>query len=208
MAGPVSIKEFNANVNKFLQALPANAQRINKVIALTQIPIIKNRIIDKGVLGDGKSLGKYSEEPISTGFFVGKFLGKGAEDKAISYIKKKRKETGKFSIGISYKQFREFNNRPTDHVTLSFTGETLGDIGVISNDVNGTVATAVVGSKNSKTKEVVNSKGKKTGTIGTGDVLDQLGEKYGDILSLTPQEEKAIERAFEVEVQAFIDRYL
>ena len=204
----IDIKEYNNRVNKFLAVLPAQVQRINRTIALSSIPLIKKNLIDNGVTGEGKSLGKYSDKPISPGLLIGKGLGAGADKKVAAYLKQQKKSNPNELPGISYKKFRELNNRPTDHVTLSFSGETLGDLGIVSNVIIGDAVITTVASKNSKTKKVTNKKGKEIGTVGTGDVLDQLGEKYGDILSLTPSQEKEVAEAFDDEIQILIDKYL
>lgn len=202
----ISIEEYNKNLTDFLTKLPVNVQRIQKSLALTNIPIIKKRLIDKGVTGEGKSLGEYSDKPLSPGLLLNQGLGSGADKKVQTYLKQQKK-AGLPEL-ISYKKFRELNNRPTAHVTLSFTGETLNDLAVVNQSITGGLIITTVASKNSKTKEVYNKRGRKTGTVGTGDVLDQLGEKYGDILSLTKSEEKAIAEAFDEELQDLIDRYL
>jgi hypothetical protein len=204
----ISIKEYNERVNKFLIALPDELRDINKSIAMAAIPDIKKRLIDKGQTGEGKSLGKYSERPISPGLLIGKGLGSGADKKIEDYLKQQKKLNPNEPIGISYKKFRELNNRPTDHVTLSFSGETLNDLAVIQDVITGGLLVTTIGSKNSKTKDVTNKEGRKTGTVGTGDVLDQLGEKYGDILSLTEAEENEYKETFDEMVQDLIDQYL
>ncbi len=202
----ITTAEYADDLNRFLSELPRNVQKINETLALSSIPLIKKRIRNQGVLGDGTSLGKYSERPISPGYFIGTGLGVGAEKKVETYLKQQKK-AGLPQL-ISYKKFRELNNRPTDRVTLSLSNETLDDISISSNVIfNGNVVTTIE-SKNSKSKDVVNKKGKKTGTVGTGDVLDQLGEKYGDILSLTKQEEKDLAEAFDEEIQDLINKYL
>lgn len=202
----ITPEEYNNDLNKFLAALPNSIRSINEILALSSIPLIKKRLVDNGVTGEGKSLGKYSERPISPGYFIGTGLGSGAEKKVKTYLKQQSK-AGLPQL-ISYKKFRELNDRPTDHVTLSLTEETLNDISITSNVVsNGNVITTIA-SKNSKSKDVHNKKGKKTGTVGTGDVLDQLGDKYGDILSLTKIEEKDLDEAFDDEIQELINKYL
>ena len=204
----ISIKEYNENVNKFLIALPSEIKVINKSIALIAVRDIKSRLIDKGVTGEGKSLGKYSERPISPGLLLGSGLGTGADAKVEAYLKQQKKANPNEPVGISYKKFRELNNRPTDHVTLSLSGETLNDLSVLDEITSGGLVVTTVGSRNSKSKDVYNKKGVKTGTVGTADVLDQLGERYGDILAVTKSEEEEYQQVFDDELQDLIDRYL
>lgn len=201
----MDLNEFDSKLKRFMADLPRNVQRINKSLALSTIPIIKKRLIERGETGEGKSLGKYSEKKLNPAQLLPQALGVQAERRIESHIKQQAKKGE--PIGISYKKFRELNNRPTDHVTLSFSGETLGDISIVDEEISESEVITTVGSRNSKTKEVHNKKGKKTGTVGTGDVLDFLGERYGDILSLTPEEEREIEEAFDDEIQSLLDEY-
>ena len=103
----ISIEEYNKNLTDFLSKLPVNVQRIQKSLALTNIPIIKKRLIDKGITGEGKSLGEYSDNPISPGLLLNKGLGSGADKKVQTYLKQQKK-AGLPEL-ISYKKFRELN---------------------------------------------------------------------------------------------------
>lgn len=204
----MNIEEFDNKLTKFINSLPKNVQGINKALAITSIGVIKNRLINKGVTGEGKNLGQYSDKPLSPGLLINNGLGIGADKKVQSYLKQQKKSSPDTPATISYKKFRELNNRPTEHVTLSFTGETLNDVSIISNVIQGRRVITEVASRNSKSKDVYNKTGKKTGTVGTGDVLDSLGSRYGDILSLTPQEEQDIAEAFDDEIQQLINKLL
>lgn len=204
----ISIKEYNENVNKFLILLPTEVKRINQSIALIAVRDIKKRLIEDGKTGEGKDLGQYSERPISPGLLFGSGLGSGADEKVAAYLKQQKKSNPNEPAGISYKKFRELNDRPTDHVTLSLTGETLNDISVIEEVTLGGLVVTSVGSRNSKSKDVYNKKGTKTGTVGTADVLDQLGLRYGDILAVTKAEEEEYQQVFDDELQELINTYL
>lgn len=208
MPGSLNIEQFLINIRNMINTIPEEVQRISIVMSASAIPLITNRLIDRGLKGDGQSLGEYSTNPLSPNLFLNKGLGSGADEKVKQYVARQKKNNPNQPPGISYKTFRELNNLPVEHVTLSFTGETLGDLGVLQTTFsNGKVITEV-GSKNSKTKEVFNKRGRKTGTVGTGDVLDQLQDRYGDILSLTTEEEEAIDEIFDFELQQFVNRFL
>lgn len=199
-----SIKSFNAQVDKFLLALPNDVIKINTIIGQDSIALIKNRLED-GKTAEGKSLGKYSDNPISALSFLGKGLGSGSDSAVKSYAKA---NGGK----LSYEKFRQLNNRPTDHVNLFFTGETLNDIAVTSSKIEGNKVITKVSSKNSKTKEITNSKGKVTGSKTTGDVLSDLDGKYGralntELLSLSVEEEKLVSNTFDKQLQTLLDKY-
>jgi hypothetical protein len=209
MPTPLNINDFQARVRNMLNALPDRSARINDGLAQSAVPMIVNRLIDLGQDGNGKPLGDYSDKPLPTFFYLHKGTGSGADKKLEQKIKSERKKKGKNFKGISYKDFRELNNRPTAHVTLSFTGETLGDLGVTKTVHEGGNVVSTIESLNTVTKAVYNAKGEKKGSNTTQDILDFLGARYGEnILALTDEEEKKLSAALDVELDNFIKEYL
>lgn len=199
-----SIDEFNVHVNKFLHELPNDVIKINTVIGQDSIALIKKRL-EEGKTSEGKSLGKYSTNPISALSFIGKGLGSGSDTAVEAYAKA---NGGK----LSYEKFRQLNNRPVDHVNLFFTGETLNDIAVTGNTIDGSVVKTTVSSRDSKTKQITNSKGKVTRSKTTGQVLEDLNNKYGrapdmELLSLSKDEEKFVTNTFDKQLQRLLDQY-
>lgn len=209
MATTLNINQFNDKVKSLLTALPAEVQKINDGLAISAIPLIVNRLTDLGEDGTGKKLGQYSNQPLPTFFYLHKGLGSGADAKLESLVKQKQKaQKGNFK-GISYAEFRQINNRPINFVTLSFTGETLGDLGVTKNIVNGLVIVTTVGEKNTISKKKYNAKGEPIGEITTGQVLEYLSLRYGqNILALTQEEQKQIANAYNLELQKLFNKYL
>lgn len=201
----LKIEDFQNRVNACISALPKAMQAINLSVAKSAIPLITNRLTNQGKTAQGQSLGAYSDNPMNAMLFSGKSLGSGAEKRVDDYAKK---NNGK----ISYKKFRELNNRPTDHVTLSFSGQTLADIGVISTQTDGTKIKTVIGSLNRYKKDVVNKKGKIVGQLSTGDVLQQLNDKYGnalntELLDVSDSELQLITNIYEKNLQDFLDKF-
>jgi hypothetical protein len=201
----LNLNDFNSKVDAMLNDLPGAMTKVNVLMAQTAIPLIRKRLSDRGQTAEGKSLGTYSDRPMSALFFIGRGLGSGADKKVHDYA---NKNEGK----ISYKKYRELNNRPTDHVRLSFSGETLDDIGVLSSTVNGNVVKTVVGSLERHSKDVVNKKGKKIGTKTTGDVLDELNTRYGraldtELLDLSKNEQADLVAIYESRLQKFLNEY-
>lgn len=198
----LSINQFKDKLATMLAALPKEVQTINNGLALSAIPLIVNRLVDLGVDGAGKKMGNYSTNPLPTFFYLHKGLGSGADAKLEALVKKRKKEQGKDFKGISYKEFREINNRPTNFVTLSFTGETLGDIGVLSNIINGLVIVTTIGEQNKVSKKSGNK------TITTQQVLEYLSERYGtNLLALNEEEETQIANAFDIELGNVFNKY-
>lgn len=205
MAG-ISWDEFVTRIDRMIKGLPQRVGEINELLAESAIPDIIIRLTDLGIDGSGKKLGSYSTNPLPTFFFLGKATGSDADDKLKETIKKKRKTEGKSFKGISYKEFREINNLPTNFVTLSFTGDTLSDLAVIQKEVQKNNVIITIGAAGKKTKATYNAKGEKKGEISTADVLDYLAGMYGEeILGMTKQEEEKLANAFDEEMQNYFD---
>jgi len=181
--------QFSNMVTQLAQELVKELPVINEKAALNVYAMVKNRIINDGTIGENKSLGGYSDNPLPAFFFKDKAANSSGE---AAY--KKAKKSGE---GISYKDWRAANNRPTDHKTLSFTGTTFNDIGVIKQLIDGTKVVTVVGAKNTKSR----ANGKTT-----SEIMDYLGEQVGDFLSPNTQEVQLITSFYNKEIDKIIKK--
>lgn len=209
MAAALNINEFKSRVNALKQNLPAEVAQINDGLALTAVQFIRSRLINQGVDGTGKDLGKYSATPLPTFFFKGQATGSGADKKMASLVKQKQKQQGKAYKGISYEEFRQLNNLPTAHITLSFTGETLADLGVIDVRTNENSVITSISARGEYSKAKYNAKGEKIGQNSTEKILEYLADRYGtNILAVNEDEQIILANAYDVELQNVIDKYL
>jgi len=209
MADALTVEQFKSRVQNMLANLPEEVQRLNDGIALSMIPLIVNRLVDLGEDGKGKKLGNYSTNPLPTFFYLHRGTGSGADAKLDAAVKRKRKQEGKDFKGISYKEFREINNLPTQFVTLSFTGETLADIGVVSNVANGLVIVTTIDAQGKSTKAKYDSKGNAKGTITSAEILDFLSERFGEnLLALNEEEERQTIMAYDQGLQGIVNKYI
>lgn len=202
--------EYKKRVSNLLDALPGEVQKINNALALSAIPLIIIRLENLGEDGTGKKLGNYSTNPLPTFFYLHKSKGtKGADSAVEALIKQKKKAEGENFKGISYKEFRQANGLETNFVNLSFTGETLGDIAVLSSIAEGFVVTTTVGSNAAHSKQKFKADGTVNGSITTAKVLDYLGLRYGEnILALTTEEQAKLAISYDIELQKLINKYL
>lgn len=208
MALALRLSDFQETVGKMLRDLPGEMLKINQELSLDAIAKINDRLTEKGETAEGNSLGKYSTNPMSPLFFLGKGI-KSADAKLKAKIKQQQRSGQK--PGISYEDWRRLNNLPVDHVNLSFSGETLKDIAVLSTVTNENKIITEVGSKDSKRKDIINKRGKKTGEISTGQILDNLDDKYGsaldtELLSLSKEEEQDLAEILDQKLQSFLDK--
>lgn len=180
-------EQFHKAVDQLALLLNQNLPEINEKMALNAYAMMHDRIVNEGTIGENKSLGKYSDNEMPAFFFKDKALNKKGDEFYLSRSKK--------GEGISYKEWREANNRPTDHVSLSFSGTTLKDIGVVKHITQGTKVITVVGPKNTKTRKDGKS---------TDDVAGFLVNQYGDFLDPNREEEAKLQKFLDNEVNKLI----
>lgn len=185
----MSPEDFSNSVMRLAETLIKELPIINEKAALNAYAMMKNRITEEGTIGENKSLGGYSDNPLPAFFFKDKAENDQGE---AAYLKAK-----KSGEGISYKKWREANNRLTDHKRLSFTGTTLNDIGVIKSLVNGTKVITSVGAKNTKTRKDDKS---------TSEIMNYLGDQVGDFLSPNTHEQQITEQFINKEVYKIIKK--
>ena len=184
-------KDFSKSLQDFATKIAEGLPAINEKVALNAYALTKNRIINEGTIGAGKSLGEYSDNDLPAFFFKGKALNSSGE----AFYQKKVKA----GEGISYKDWREANNRPTDHVTLSFSGTTFNDIGVIKQLQEGVKVVTIVGPKNTKTR---------AGGQTTSEIVGYLQERYGDFIAPNQEEQEILKATLSSEVSKLIKKSL
>jgi hypothetical protein len=207
----MSADEFSNRVSKLEQLLSGNMPGINEALALDCAGMVKDRLVNDGKKADGSSLGKYSENEIPLFFYKnGKLqapfshpLNQGGESLFLKVQKNnklkknggKREEGGPLK-GISYREWRDANNRPTDHVNLKFTGQTMRDIGPVRQTISGSRYTTSVGAKNTVFR--------KAGAT-TDKVLEGWGDKYGNVLEPNQEELVRLKKILEDQIKKLID---
>lgn len=179
--------QFSSAVDKLNAQVIEKIPTINEKMALDATAQIKDRLVNDGQKADGSSLGSYStnEVPLffrKNGKVIAPFRNalNGGGESLYEKVKKENQSRlkknggdGSKPRGISYKEWREANNRPTDHVTLSFSGTTLRDIGVVKQVVSGARIITTVGAKNTKVRE--------SGST-TEEIISGLSERYGNFI--------------------------
>lgn len=197
--------EFTASVEKLRVLLTTNLPTINEEMALDATAMIKDRVVNEGTNAQGSSFGKYSTNEIplffkKNGKLMAPFsnpLNDSGEAFFLSVAKQnvKRRKKGEAPRGISYEQWRQANNRPTDHVTLSFTGTTMKDIGVVRQIVSDTKIITNVGPKNTKTRK---------NNVSTETVVEGLGDRFGNFLEPNPEEVEKLKTYLQKQVEKLI----
>lgn len=193
--------ELGNKIKQFNELLILEMPRINESVAMNAYALVRNRVTNTGVIGSGKSLGSYSDTELPAFFSSGKSLNNAGE----KFVEKAKKERTQ----ISYKEFREANNRPTDHISLSFSGEMWKDIGVIKEYVTGTKIVTVVGAKNTKRRShsgLGSDLKMHQKEVSTDTIMDGHAERYGDFLEVNLDEETRLAKTYDTMLQDLIDK--
>mgnify|MGYP001025859369 CR=1 FL=1 len=108
---------------------------------------IADRVINDGRGADGGKFSPYSTKEVPAFWYIGRSLNAGGEAKVKAAAKKKE--------GVSYKDFREFNNRPTDKKNFSFSNDMWRGFGVKEVKYSGGVYTLEIGGQNAESQDKI-----------------------------------------------------
>lgn len=100
---------------------------------------IADRVINDGEGASGSKFSPYSTKKVPAFWYIGRSLNAGGENKVRAAAKKKD--------GVSYKDFREFNNRPTDKKNFSLSNDMWRNFGVLKVEKTGDAYLLVIGGK-------------------------------------------------------------
>lgn len=178
------VKEFSRKLNLIKNDLIKNRPNETFLITKEALALIRRRIQNEGKDAAGAQLGDYSTNELPAFFFFGKSANAAGEAK----VRKAAKE----GEGVSYKELRQFNNRPTDKVDLTFTGAMWREMDVTIIGNTATESTAEITPRTERSKKVAayNSK------------------RYGDILRLSKDERRMLRLANLARVQKSIRKFL
>ena len=155
-----------------------------ELIGREALALVRRRIQNSGKDFAGADIGSYSTVQLPAFFYFGKSANNAGENKVKQAAKKGQK--------ISYKDFREFNNRETNFVDLTFTGAMWRemDVKVVQNTVEKTVAT--IEPRTARSKKVA----------------DYNSLRYGNILRLSKDESRMLRIANFNRVLKVFQKYL
>jgi hypothetical protein len=108
---------------------------------------IADRVINRGERGEGGKFSPYSTKEVPAFWYMGRSLN--AQGEAKVKAKAKAKE------GMSYKEFREANNRPTAFKNFSFSQEMWRGFGVKKVEATGGDYTLVIGGQTKESEEKI-----------------------------------------------------
>jgi hypothetical protein len=108
---------------------------------------IADRVINRGERGNGGRFTPYSTNKVPAFWYFGRSLNQSGEAKIRAAAKRKE--------GVSYKDFREANNRPTGFKNFSFSQEMWRGFGVKNVQFSGAIYTLEIGGQNAESQQKI-----------------------------------------------------
>lgn len=108
---------------------------------------IADRVINEGKDANGGNFSAYSTKEVPAFWYIGRSLNASGDAKVRAAAKKKE--------GVSYKEFREFNNRPIDKKNFSFSNDMWRGFGVQKVERTGDAYLLVIGGKTKESQDKI-----------------------------------------------------
>ena len=118
----MTISEKIAELEGIEMMLRGGAANIVAALGADLCASIADRVINSGKNADGQQFSPYSEKKVPAFWYTGRSLNASGEAKIKAAAKKKE--------GVSYREFRQFNNRPGAPKNFSFSNEMWRGFGV------------------------------------------------------------------------------
>lgn len=211
----MSLDDFIQKCDQLLQTLETEMPAISDEIALNALAMVKNRIIDQREGIEGAS---YSTKPMlatkdqfvvksafkqskveETRFHrdkAGKIKAKAGNEKKVVkkglWIKfdKASKAVPVMVLEHGYREFREIQGRPGDHVNGSLTGKMWQGTTIVGRSKKGFVWLTIIGGNNKEAQ----------------DKLSWLTLKFGEFLAVEPDENEKLAKVGEARIQSIYNR--
>jgi hypothetical protein len=178
----MDLKQAQRNINNFLNELDNNRENDTLLIAKEARALIVRRVQNTGKDYRDKQMGTYSTNPLPL-FYYDQILSKSQQLAA--------KKLQKIKGGVSYKDARKIAGRRTNFVDLTFSGAMwAGTVAIIDSQTPNSVTATITG----RTQE-------------TRDKLEYNSIRYGNVLRLTDEEERQLEKARLDRINSLLGRY-
>lgn len=177
----MDLLEFATLINTMINDLQTNRQSESVLIATESVALVRLRVQNSKQDSDGQSFGQYSQAKVPKWFFKGKSLSNGAEDRV-----------KKAPFFISYAEFRDLNNLPSDDINFTFSGDMWRNVGVTNVEDETDITSVDIGGQTTRSKEL----------------LGYHNDRFGNILELNEQEIQFIVDSHEERIFNTIQKYL
>jgi hypothetical protein len=158
------IRRLNLIKNELVKTRPIETELIGR----EALALVRRRIQSTGKDYANADLGSYSTVQLPAFFYFGKSANNAGENKIKAAAKKGQK--------VSYKELREFNNRETSFVDLTFTGAMWREMDVRTSQNSVEKSVATIEPRTARSKKVA----------------DYNSIRYGNILRLSKDESRML----------------
>lgn len=141
----MTISEKIGQLDKIEGLLRGGAANLVAAAGADTCAAIAERVINKGETSDGGQFSPYSTKEVPAYWYYGRSRSGGGESKVRAAAKKKE--------GVSYREFREFNNLQGSPKNFSFTNEMWRGFGVKSATYQNGAFVLLIGGKTKTSDE-------------------------------------------------------
>lgn len=217
----MTLDDYIVKVDGLLAALQTEMPAIADEVALNALALVKNRIIDQGKGIEGASYSTHEMLATQNEFIVKSAFkptiiestrlpkdgGKARRKKDGSLVrsgaKKVKRElwikfpNAKKAVPVmilpgGYRQFREIQGRPGDHVNLSYSGKMWQGTTIVARVHEGNRWMTVIGGS----------------TLEAQDKLSWMTTKYGPFLTVLSDEQQLLQNVFDKRLSAILNRFI
>ena len=175
----MSFLDFAIRLKVLVDEMNASREDESILIANDVMAQVRNRVQERKVDADGTAFGQYSQALVPQWFFY---------DKAISLGADKKLKTGPYFV--SYADFREYNNLPSDDINFTFTGDLFRTTGIVKVENENDITTVVLGGQNARSEQI----------------LEWQEPRYGNIIEPSEQEQEFAFNAHRKRIENLINR--
>ena len=171
--------DFAIRLKVLVDELNANREDESIIIANDVMAQVRNRVQERKVNADGTAFGQYSQALVPQWFFY----GRSNTDTAEADLK-----AGPWFV--SYADFRDLNNLPSDDINFTFSGDLFRTTGIVNvqNDADATIVT--LGGQNARSAQI----------------LEWQEPRYGNIIEPSEQEQEFAFNAHRKRIENLINR--
>lgn len=177
----MDLLEFSNVLVDIINDLTANRTGESVQIANESVELVRLRVQNSKETADGGSFGQYSEAKVPKWFFRGKSLSNGADERI-----------RKGPSFISYSDFRDANNLPTDSINFTFSGDMWRNTGVTGIEESEFETSVNVGGQTTRAKEL----------------LGFHAERFGSLLEMSEKEVQFIVNAHSERISNTLSKFL
>lgn len=142
----MSIDEIIKRLERIERAL-ANPEQLAQQPALDLAQAVADRVIEEGRSAEGDKFSAYSDVDLPAFFYFNRSANQAGEGRVRQAAKERK--------SISYRDFRNYNNRPTDKKNFSFTQDMWRNFGVRSIVGAGGNLSIVLGAKSESARKKI-----------------------------------------------------